>query len=249
MTTLVTIAGKELRLLFVSSLIWIFLAGMQLVLAWVFLGRLNTFLEIQPQLTQLANPPGVTEVIVSPVFSIASIVLLAVTPVLSMRLFAEERRNQTLVMLISAPVSIPAIVLGKFLALMIFFCLIPLLIVALSVSLLTGGTLDFGLLGSNVMGLILLASCFAALGLYISSLTAHPAMAALGGLGVLLCLWAMDIVTTGSESVVHYLSLFRHFENFNIGLIDTFSLTFFLLFTTAFLVLTIRHLEGERLNG
>ncbi|SCX27663.1 ABC-2 type transport system permease protein [Nitrosomonas eutropha] len=247
--TMFTIASKELKLLFVSSLVWVFLAVMQLVLAWVFLGRLNTFLEIQSQLAQLANPPGITEVIVAPVFSIASIVLLAVTPVLSMRLFAEERRNHTLVMLISAPVSIPAIVLGKFLALMIFFCLIPLLIVMLSISLLTGGMLDFGLLGSNVIGLILLASCFASLGLYISSLTSYPAIAALGSLGVLLCLWVMDIVTIESESAVRHFSLFRHFENFNIGLIDTFSLTFLLLFAITFLILTIYHLDGERLNG
>lgn len=247
--TMFTIASKELKLLFASSLVWVFLAVMQLVLAWVFLGRLNTFLEIQSQLAQLANPPGITEVIVAPVFSIASIVLLAVTPVLSMRLFAEERRNHTLVMLISAPVSIPAIVLGKFLALMIFFCLIPLLIVMLSISLLTGGMLDFGLLGSNVIGLILLASCFASLGLYISSLTSYPAIAALGSLGVLLCLWVMDIVTIESESAVRHFSLFRHFENFNIGLIDTFSLTFLLLFAITFLILTIYHLDGERLNG
>lgn len=246
---MLTIAGKELKLLFASSLVWIFLAGMQLVLAWVFLGRLNTFLEIQPQLAQLANPPGVTEVIISPVFSVASIVLLAVTPVLSMRLFAEERRNHTLAMLISAPVSTSAIVLGKFMALMIFFCLIPLLIVTLAISLLTGGMLDFGLLGSNVIGLILLTSCFAALGLYISSLTSHPTVAALGCLGVLLCLWVMDIVAIESESAAHHFSLFRHFENFNIGLIDSFSLVFFLLFTITFLALTIRHLEGERLNG
>ncbi|MBE7527565.1 MAG: ABC transporter permease subunit [Burkholderiales bacterium] len=244
-----TLMNKEMKQLFASSLIWVFLAAMQLALAWVFLGRLNTFLELQPQLAQLANPPGVTEVIVSPVFSVASIVLLAVTPILSMRLFAEERRNHTLTMLISAPVSITAIVLGKFLALMLFFSLIPLLIVALAVSLLAGGMLDFGLLGSNLIGLILLASCFAALGLYISSLTSHPAVAALGSLGVLLGLWVMDLMAIGAENAIHHISLFRHFENFNIGLIDTFSLAFFLLFTATFLILTIRQLESERLNG
>jgi ABC-2 type transport system permease protein len=244
-----TIARKELKLLFASSLVWVFLALMQLVLAWVFLGRLNTFLEIQTQLTQLANPPGVTEVIVAPVFSVASIALLMVTPILSMRLFAEERRNHTLVMLISAPVSIPAIVLGKFLALMVFFLLIPLLIVMLSISLLIGGTLDIGLLCSNVLGLTLLAACFASLGLYISSLTSHPAIAALGSLGVLLCLWIMDIVTIGTEGFLHYFSLFGHLENFNLGLIDTFSLAYFLLFIIIFVVLTIRQLDGERLNG
>ncbi len=244
-----TLMNKEMKQLFASSLIWVFLAAMQLALAWVFLGRLNTFLELQPQLAQLANPPGVTEVIVSPVFSVASIVLLAVTPILSTRLFAEERRNHTLTMLISAPVSITTIVLGKFLALMLFFSLIPLLIVALAVSLLAGGMLDFGLLGSNLIGLILLASCFAALGLYISSLTSHPAVAALGSLGVLLGLWVMDLMAIGAENAIHHISLFRHFENFNIGLIDTFSLAFFLLFTATFLILTIRQLESERLNG
>lgn len=109
-----TIVRKELTLFFASSLVWSFLALMQLVLAWVFLGRLNTFLEIQTQLTQLANPPGVTEVIVVPVFSVASIALLMITPILSMRLLAEERRNHTLVMLISAPVSIFSIVRDRF---------------------------------------------------------------------------------------------------------------------------------------
>jgi ABC-2 type transport system permease protein len=244
-----TVVRKELKLLFASSLVWTFLALVQGVLAWAFLGRLNTFLEIQTQLAQLANPPGVTEVIVAPVFSVASIMLLVVTPVLSMRLFAEERRNHTLVMLMSAPISISAVVLGKFLALMLFLCLVPLLIGMLSISLLAGGTLDFGLLGSNAIGLTLLAGCFASLGLYISSLTAHPAVAALACLGVLLCIWVMDIVTIGAGYAVQHFSLFRHFENFNLGLVDTFSLAFFLLFTATFLVLTVLHLDGERLHG
>lgn len=249
MRTILTIVNKELKLLFVSSLVWVFLAIMQLVLAWIFLGRLNTFLEIQPQLIQLANPPGITEIIVTPVFSIAAIALLAITPVLSMRVFAEERRNQTLVMLISAPVSLSAIVLGKFLALMMFFSLIPLLILLLSLSLSVGGTLDFGLLACNLIGLILLAGCFASLGMYISSLTAHPTIAALGSLGALLCLWVMDIISIDADSAIRYFSVFGHIENFSIGLIDTFSLSFLLLFIATFLILTIRHLEEERLSG
>lgn len=247
---ILTIAHKELKLLFASSLVWVFLALMQLVLAWFFLERLNTFLEIQVQLNQLANPPGVTEVIVAPTFSVAAIVLLVVTPILSMRLFAEERRHHTLVMLTSAPVSISAIVLGKFLALLLFFCLIPLLLAAQTLSLLTGGTLDFGLLGSNIIGLILLGGCFASLGIFISSLTAHPTVAALGSLGILLCLWVADIVTSGTgDTLLHNISLLGHFEHFNLGLVDTFSLAFLLLFTTLFLVLTIFFLDRERLSG
>ncbi|MFO7579523.1 ABC transporter permease [Nitrosomonas halophila] len=245
-----TIVCKELKILFASSLAWIFLALMQLVLAWVFLERLHTFLAIQTQLTQLVNPPGITEVIVAPVFSVASIAFLMITPILSMRMLAEERRNHTLVMLISAPVSIAAIVLGKFAALMVFFLLALLLILVLSSSLLVGGTLDFGLLCSNVLGLTLLAACFASLGLYLSSLFSHPALAALSSMGVLLFLWLLDIVALDVVAhSVRYLSIFQHFENFNLGLIDTFSLAFCLLFVVAFLALTMRQLDRERLHG
>ncbi|MGG7055761.1 ABC transporter permease [Nitrosomonas sp. ANs5] len=244
-----TIVCKELKILFASSLAWIFLALMQLVLAWVFLERLHTFLAIQTQLTQLVNPPGITEVIVVPVFSMASVAFLMITPILSMRMLAEERRNHTLVMLISAPISIAAIVLGKFAALMVFFLLALLLIVMLSGSLLAGGTLDFGLLCSNMLGLTLLAACFASLGLYLSSLFSHPALAALSSMGILLLLWLLDIAMLDVAHPVRYLSLFQHFENFNHGLIDTFSLVFCLLFVVTFLVLTMRQLDGERLHG
>lgn len=116
-----------------------------------------------------------------------------VTPLLSMRLLAEERRNHTLTLLISAPVSMTDIVIGKFLGLMVFFLVVITLIVALSISLRLGGALDFGLLLSNTLGLLLLTACFSALGLYISSLTAQPVIAAIGALGVLLGLWMINL--------------------------------------------------------
>lgn len=244
-----TIIRKELSTLFISPLAWILLALMQLVLAWVFLVRLDAFLEIQAQLLQIANPPGITEIIISPLFAMAAIVLLMITPLLSMRLLAEEQRNHTLTLLISAPVSMMAIVLGKFLGLMVFFAVVVTLIVALSLSLLMGGTLDFGLLLSNTIGLFLLAACFAALGLYISSLTAQPVIAAIGALGALLGLWMIDLAANETEGWLHYFSLLKHFGQFNQGLIDTLSITYFVLFIVTFLVLTIRRLDGERLHG
>ena len=244
-----TIACKELKTLFASSLAWTLLALVQLVLGWVFMGRLDAFLEIQSQLVQIANPPGVTEIIVAPVFAMAAAVLLMATPLLTMRLIAEERRNHTMTLLTSAPISMTDIVLGKFLGLMIFFCGVILLVMVLSLSLLMGGTLDVGLLLSNAVGLLLICACFAALGLYISSLTAQPAVAAAGTLGVLLGLWVMDIAADDGGSIMRTLSLLKHYENFNRGLIDTFDLAYFSLFIITFLVLAIRRLDGERLRG
>ncbi len=243
------IAHKELKTLFASPLAWTLLALMQLVLAWIFLGRLDAFIEMQPQLVQIANPPGVTEFIAAPLFATAAVVLLIATPLLTMRLIAEERRNHTMIFLISAPISMTDIVLGKFLGLMIFFSAVITLVVALSISLLTGSILDFGLLLSNVSGLFLIAACFASLGLYMSCLTAQPAIAAAGALGVLLGLWAIDITTNNIDSIMQDFSLFKHYESFNRGIIDTYDLVYFVLFTLTFLVLSIRRLDGERLRG
>lgn len=246
---IVTIIRKELSMLFISPLAWILLALMQLVLSWVFLVRLDAFLEMQSQLLQIANPPGITEIIISPVFAMAAIILLMVTPLLSMRLMAEERRNRTLTLLISSPVSMTDIVIGKFLGLMVFFLAVIFLVVTLSISLRLGGALDYGLLLSNAIGLFLLTACFSALGLYISSLTAQPVIAAIGSLGVLLGLWVINLAASEPDGWLHYISLLKHFEQFNQGLIDTFSIAYFILFIVTFLVLTIRRLDGERLHG
>lgn len=244
-----TIIRKELTMLFISPLAWVLLAVIQLVLTWFFLVRLDAFLEIQSQLLQLANPPGITEVIIVPVCAMAAIILLMITPVLSMRLLAEERRNHTLNLLLAAPVAMADIVLGKFFGLMIFFTIVVALIALLFMSLLIGGSLDTGLIFSNLTGLFLLAGCFSALGLYVSSLTAQPAIAAAGALGVLLGFWIIDLLVSETGHWLQYFSLMKYFRYFNQGLADTLSISYFLLFIITFLVLTIRRLDGERLHG
>jgi len=244
-----TIARKELFMLFASPLAWVLLALIHALLAWFFLGRLDAFLQVQPQLVQIENPPGFTEIIVTPVFSIAAIVLLMLIPLLTMRQFAEERKNHTLTLLLSAPVTVTEIVLGKFLGLIIFFLGIIGLIVAMCVALKAGGTLDYGLIISGASGLFLLMCCFVALGLYISSLTAQPVLAAIGVLAILLGFWVIDLVTSDDQGWVYYVSIFKQFELLNNGLLDTFSTVYLVLFTLFFLVLTIRHLVGERLHG
>lgn len=242
------IASKELRSLFVSPLAWLLLVLMQIVMTWVFLGRLDAYLHVQPQLQQIANPPGFTEIIVMPVFAMAALILLMIVPLLAMRLLAEERKNRTLILLISAPVSITEIVLGKFLGVMLFIAGMMIFIVMLSMNLSVGGTMDSGLLISNVLGLLLVACCFVALGLFISSLTMQPVIAALGTLGILLCFWVLDILSSDQDSWIHYFSLLKHFKQFNSGLLDSFSIAYLVLFTLFFIALTIRRLDGDRLH-
>ncbi len=243
------IAAKDLKTLFSSPLAWIILAILNLIIAYLFLSQIDAYLALQAQLAQLANPPGVTEIVISPLFGGAAIVLMMVIPILSMRLLSEEKRHQTLTLLISAPVSMTEIVLGKFIGLMVFLLLVIGFLVIMSFSLYVGGTLDSGLIMSNLTGIILLVASFAALSLYISSLTAHPMIAAIGGLGALLGLWIINLSATDPASLLHTFSLIKHFESFNRGLLNSADIAFYIIFIVVFLVLAIRQLDKDRLRG
>ncbi|MGH8772017.1 MAG: ABC transporter permease [Burkholderiales bacterium] len=243
-----TIAAKELRALLGSLSGWVILAILQLVLAWLFLTRLNSFLTLQPQLATLDAAPGVTELIVAPVFSAAAIILLMLTPLLSMRLIAEERRNQTLPLLLSAPVGISTIVLGKFLGLFAFMALAPALLVLMAMALTLGGSLDWGLLAANALGLVLVTASFAALGLFISALVTRPALAAAATLGALLAFWLINLGARDPASPLHMVSLLQHYDSFARGLIDTLDVVYYLVFTLLFVTLAMLRLERDRLG-
>lgn len=242
------IAGKDLRRLFTSPLAWAVLFFLQVILAWIFLTRMQAFLDLQPQIAVMPAAPGLTELVVAPTFGTATIILLMVVPLLSMRLIAEERRNQTLPFLMSAPVSITQIVLGKFLALLAFLALAVGLIVLMALSLYAGGKLDLGLLAGNVLGLLLLCASFAAVGLYLSCLTSQPLVAGVGTFAVLLGLWLVNLSASDPDSALHLLSLIKHYESFAKGTIALNDLVYYLVLIALFLLLSIRRLDGDRLR-
>lgn len=253
-----TIAAKELKGLFASPLAWMVLTGVQLICGYTFLRRLDDFLQIQPQLVQLASPPGVTELVVAPLFATAAIVLLFAAPLLGMRLIAEERRNQTLVLLISAPVSITQIIMGKFVGLFAFLALLVVLTAAMPLALAGTTQLDYGLIASLTAGLLLLAAGFAAVSLYLSSLTSYPVAAAFGAFAALLGMVLMGEAAGDGlrgrgwhlpAALAQVFSPLRNFEPLGRGLVDSYALASSLLLAGVFLVLAIRRLDARRLRG
>ncbi len=253
-----TIAGKELKALFASPLAWVVLTLVQIILAFGFLKRLDDFMQIQPQLITAPNPPGITELVVVPLFSTVAIVLLFAVPLLAMRLIAEERRNQTMVLLMSAPLSMTEIVLGKFVGLAAFLLLLVAITSLMPLALLLGGRLDFGLLASLIIGIALLAACFAAVALYASCLTAQPLAAAMIAFSVLLgMLLAGETATDGLRgrgwqvpaALAQVLSPLKNFEPFAKGMIDSYAIACLLLLIATFLVLAVRRLDAARLRG
>jgi ABC-2 type transport system permease protein len=163
---LLDIAARELRSLFLSPLSWTVLAITQAFVAYAFLVKLELFLQLKPHLPGLPGAPGLTAIVVAPALKAAGMVMLLAAPLVTMRLVSEERRSGTLSLLLSAPVSMTDIVLGKFLGVMTFFGIVVLVIMLTPLSLLAGGTLDYGLLASGFLGLLLLVASFAAAGLF-----------------------------------------------------------------------------------
>jgi len=115
----------------------------------------------------------------------------------------------------------------------------------------TGAALDGGKLLAGLLGLSLLAASCAAAGLYLSSLTAQPIVAATATFGLLLAFWIVDVGAgrgTASE-LFGYLSLPRHNDALLLGLVRSEDVAYYLLFSVAFLGLTIRRLDNLRLRG
>ena len=248
-----TIAMRELRSLFLSPLAWTILAVVQAILAYMFFSQIEFYMQIQPRLGGMQGAPGITELIVVPMFGNAAVILLLIVPLLTMRLISDERRNRTLSLLFAAPLSMTEIVAGKFLGAITFLLLMLVLIILMPLSLLAGGVLDFGVLASSSLGLLLLLSSFTALGLYISSLTAQPTIAAVGSFGALLLLWILDwrgsdSSTTGDD-LMAYLSLVRHYDSLLKGVFNSADIIYYLLFILTFLILAIRRLDADRLQS
>lgn len=246
-----TIAGREFRSLFLSPLAWAILGVVQLILGYLFLSQIEIYLLIQPRLGGMEGAPGVTDLIVAPVLGNAAVVLLLVIPLVTMRLVAEERRNRTLSLLFTAPVTMTDIILGKYLGILLFLLVMVGLIALMPLALLLGGSLDAGKVAAGLLGLTLLLAGFAAIGLFMSTLTEQPVVAAISTFGALLGLWIVDWAGRSGEAadaLLQYLSILRHYEPLLRGLVRSEDLAYFALLITAFLILSIRRLDADRVQ-
>ncbi len=253
MKSILTIASSEFQRLFRSPLAWSLLATVQFILAWLFLNNVEEYLlYIQPKLVGVDHAPGVTEIIVSSLYTSIGIIMLAIMPILTMRAFAEERMNGTLTLLLSAPISMSQIVFGKYCGLMAFIFLMIAMLSLMPFSLLLTTQLDIGMMLSSILGLSLLLASFAAAGLFLSSLTKQPIIAAMSSFGLLLflvILYLSGSSQSGNSSLFIYLSHFSHFLSFLQGTFDSSDFIYYLLFSAGFLILTIRKLDNDRLYG
>jgi len=242
------IARTETRRIFVSPLAWAVLAVLQVILGVFFVLYLNAY----AQAVQMSSDAymGVSDYIGGGLYSTANVLLLLVIPLMTMRLFSEERKSGSITLLLSSPTSLIEIVIGKYLGLLPFLLAAIALLAIMSLTLLAGTDLDLGRIAAGLLGLFLMVMAFSAAGLFVSTLTREPVIAAIAGFGVLLLFWVLQAVgrmpgVPYSEAIA-YLSLVGHFENLRRGVVSTADVAYYLLFVVFFLWLAVLRLDMER---
>ena len=245
------IALREFRSLFLSPLGWVIMGGLQIILAWKFLGFIEYFYTLQADLINIKNAPGVTDLIVAPLFDFSKILLLMIAPLITMRLLSEEKQNGTLQLLLSSPISMTQIVLGKYLGALLFFILLILQISLMPLSLIVATDLDMGKFAAGMLGQLLNVAAFTALGLYMSSLSKQAVTAAASTYGLLIMFWIINIASTSDATggnFFNYISMTHHSLQMLRGIVYGSDLAYFILFILGFILLSIRQLDAQRLQ-
>jgi ABC-2 type transport system permease protein len=201
----------------------------------------------------LAERLNLSDFVVKPFFGDMAIVLLLMLPLITMRAYAEEKKMGTIELLFTYPISDGAVLAGKFAASM--FTLLTMLVGTLLPLILleTFAHLDWGLILSGYLGILLLGAGFIALGLFTSSLTENQIIAAVLSFGAFLLFWiigwAKSFAGPPLGPILEHLSIVVHLDSFVRGLIDSRDLVFYLVFIFFWLFVTLRFLNTRFWRG
>src|SRR5579863_8157584 len=243
---------KELRSYFVSPIAYLLLTMFALIFGWMFWNMLEAFVVygMESQMRGQPMPMNINEEVVRPLLGNISVIGMFFVPMITMRLFAEEKRSGTIELLVTSPVRDIEIILGKWLAaLTMYSCM--LLFTALNWAFLFKyGNPDWKPMLVCYLGLFLQAAALLALGTFISTLTKNQIVAAGATFGLCLMLWLLSWIGTFETStwgqVLSYASIVTHFESFAKGVIDTKDAVFYLTLIFLGLFFTARSMEARR---
>jgi gliding motility-associated transport system permease protein len=248
---------KEWRHYFGSPIAWVGLTMWTLLFGLFYFLVFRRFLEISMTSAQQMEFGGAPKLslndwVISGVLHNMAVVALFITPMLTMRLFAEEKRHGTMELLSTAPITALQIVLGKFLGAL-----------SLYAAMIAAGMLNFGLLWmyatvppewkpvvTGALGLLLVGACFIAIGLFVSTLTRNQIVAGTLTFGLLLGFWILGWLDDPSAGpitkAVAYLGLLTHLEELMKGVLDLKDIVFYLTFTFFGLFLAHQSVESQR---
>ncbi len=247
---------KEMKSYFNSLIAYVVITMFLLITGYFFYNLLATFSVVSyqaqsnPMLARQYQLLNINETVVRPLFGNISIIMLLMTPLLTMRLFSEEKKSGTIELLLTYPVKDIDVVVSKFLACFFVFLAMILLTVTYPILLVVLGDPEVMPIITGYVGLILLGAAFISLGIFTSSLTENQIVAASMSFGILFFFWLISysvaFVSAGLGQVLAYLSINEHIASLAKGVLDTEDIIYYLCFIVLFLFLTLRSLESKR---
>jgi ABC-2 type transport system permease protein len=247
---------KELRLYFTSPVAYVILTIFLLIAGYFFFSIFSFFTRASMQMAmnpQMGRDLNVTDAVLRPLFSNLSVILLLLMPLVTMRLFAEERRSGTIELLLTYPVRDGAVLAGKYLAALTMYAVMVAGTLAYPLMLINFARVEWGPLLTGYLGLLLMGGMFLAVGLFASSLTENQVVAAIVTFGVLLMFWIIgwtaEFAGGPLGAVLTHLSILEHNDTFAKGVLDTKDVIYYLSFTTLALFMALRSLESRRWSG
>lgn len=235
MRTAQAVAWKEIQIYFSSPTAYI--------VGLIFLALTGFFF------TQDLGDPF-PEATLTPFFDGAIIVFVLLAPALTMRLLAEESKLGTIELLLTSPVRDWEIIIGKYVASLVFFLVLVALSFFYAILLFVYASPDPGPVYAGYFGLILYGSAALAIGLLTSTMTNNQIVSAVVAMGILLALFFADLaygsVSGLAGEIIGEMGLRSHYDDFARGVIDTTNIVYFLSVIAFFLFLSIRTLESRR---
>jgi ABC-2 type transport system permease protein len=248
----ILICKKELKSYFASPIAYCVIALFALIFGFGFYTATRDFVRFtfQSQMMGQQMPTNVNEQIIRPLLGFASTVALFLIPMISMRLFAEEKRSGTIELLLTSPVTDLQIILGKWIgSLLLYLCVLGMSVINIAM-LFMWGKPDLKPVLVAYLGLILQGGCLLAIGTFISTTTSNQIVA--GGVTFFVCLllwllsWFTAFDSSGFSQVINYLSIVTHFENLSKGILSSKDAVFYITFTFFALFITTRAMESLR---
>ena len=245
-----TVAKRDFKSYFSSPVGYIVVFLFLFMTGFMFSESLKGYARMITSSQHPGRLPSLTEGLLRPNFGNMNVILLFVVPFITMRLFAEEKKQHTIELLLTSPASLMEIVFGKFFSSLLLIGVMLGFTLIYPITLLSIGNAELGPIFSSYLGTLLLASCYISLGVFFSATTDNQIVAAALGFFSILFFW---LVSWGAESagpvwgeVLQYLSLINHFNNFGQGVIATTDVVYYLSFTGFGLFLTHRTLDSYR---
>ena len=252
MRNLWIICRRELSSYFSSPIAWLLLTMYSIIFGWFFWNYLGDFVVqgIEMQMAGQMQPMNINEQIIRPLMLNTSFLALFFVPLITMRLFAEEKRNGTIELLATSPVRDMEVILGKWLAATILYCWLLVYAGINFAFLFAYGQPDWKPVLIGYLGLLLQAAALLALGTFISTLTKNQIVAGAGTFGIILLFWVFSWVSSYDSStwvqVLSYLSVPEHYESFGRGVLSSKDAVYYVSFIVLGLFFTARSMESLR---